>query len=138
MVRSSSSTAFIRTAAVTISNRRRRYLLVGAAIIALSLAGAVCNPDPTSGGFALNFLNDTPGAVIITYCSNSRCSQTDFAERVQPKRKLPVNTSAQGFDEWYKFVVADTGKVIGCKTLNFHKRERNVVILVSSATPCLR
>jgi hypothetical protein len=86
--------------------------------------------------YGFDILNDTPQAVLVRYCDNQSCSRVDYEAKVASGDMYPANTAGEGFDEWYQFAVADTGIVVGCKTLNFRGREYNVVVRVSTATPC--
>lgn len=121
----------------TSERRRRAACVVGAAVtIVLAFASSACSPDPTSPGFRFHFLNYTGAAVKVTYCDNARCSTADWTEVVAAGQRLPANTSAEGFDEWYRFVRADNSEVVGCRTLNFKHNETNLVVPISSATRC--
>jgi len=105
-------------------------------VVAL-LGGSSCNLDPTANGFAFTILNDTDTAVTVRSCANHRCSKAYWRSKpILPHRTEPANTAAQGFDEWYQFIATDTNAVIGCITVNFRGKEKNVVIRMSSATAC--
>lgn len=105
-------------------------------LVGVVLTLTACNPDPTSSVFGFEFLNDTPSAVTVRYCANARCSKAWWTEVVRPGGRLGANSSAEGFDEWYQFLSEDDGAVVGCKTFNFHEAARNLVVPISSATPC--
>ena len=113
----------------------RQCLRIGvvAALAALALLGCV---DPTDGVYGFDILNDTPQAVLVRYCDNQSCSRVDYEAKVASGDIYPANTAGEEFDEWYQFADADSGIVFGCKTLNFRGRKHNVIVRVSTATPC--
>ena len=125
----------MRAAIVTLSRSRRAIFWVLFGVVLCAHLSA-CNPDPTSGGFTFNFRNDTDRGVLIRYCDNSRCSKVDWEERVAPSERLPANSAAEDFDEWYQFRDATTNDVIGCTTLHFKRPVRHLVIPISSSTAC--
>ena len=104
--------------------------------VGVALMASACNPDPTSGGFTFQIVNDTANPVTVSYCDNASCSKVDWKETVMPRQSLPSNTKAEGFDEWYQFRVAPTGSLLGCKTVNFRKTQNDLVIPVTSGGPC--
>src|SRR5436190_16407159 len=112
--------------AVSITSNRTRRVLALVVGGALALAATACSPDPTSSGFAFRFLNDTGTTVKVTYCDNARCTKSDWTETVAAGQRLPANTSAEGFDESYKFVRVDNGAIVGCKTLNFKHKQQDL------------
>lgn len=103
---------------------------------AVALMASACSPDPTSGGFTFQIVNDTANPVSVSYCDDARCSKVDWKETVMPRQSLSTNTKAEGFDEWYQFRVASTGALLGCKTVNFSKTQNDLVIPVTSGRPC--
>jgi hypothetical protein len=112
----------------------RAFLLVVATAVALVSAGCE-SVDPTEQFFDLNLRNNTSAAVVISECSNERCTNFASRDRLDPGGSVTRSISDRGVLMRYR-VEHSSGATIGCLPVRFQQMYATAVVTVSETVTC--